>query len=227
MSRPTERLFESRNDDERVDTLILLGGGVDKNGQVPPWIDARINKTLEEWNTGKYSRIIAAGKGRANFSITEAEAMSTQLVGRGVLRSALLTEPLSTSTIENAYFSRVLHIDPLHMQSLSVVTNEFHGERAGAIFGHVFHPDYRVNVIAADDTGIAPNNLELLKSADIEQADFLRDHIFNQMRPGDMGALHNFIYDSSDPLALAWTEYKATSPTYAAVSEIMTKPVSQ
>jgi len=225
MNRSSAKKFESPNDPIRIDALIILGGGVDKHGQVPTWIDARIAKTEEEWNTGKYSKIIATGKGRADFAHTEAEAMANQLVVRGVHRAAILIEPLSTSTIENAYFSRVLDVDPLHMHSLRVVTNEFHSERAGAIFQHVFHSDYFVDIVTSDDSGIAVDDLELLKAADIEQADFLRNHIFNRMLPGDMEALHNFTYDPTNPLAAKWVEYKAMSQTYAAVSEIMTKSI--
>jgi uncharacterized SAM-binding protein YcdF (DUF218 family) len=49
-----------------------------------------------------------------------------------------LIESTSLDTIGNAYFSRITHIDPLHLTRLLVVTSDFHLARVRTIFEWVY-----------------------------------------------------------------------------------------
>jgi uncharacterized SAM-binding protein YcdF (DUF218 family) len=203
--------------------LVVLGGGVDKDGNMPPWTHARLDKALKEWHEPGYSYLITSGKGRThNVQITEASSMAQWLAQQGIPMDKILVEEKSTSTIENAYFCKMDYIERLRISNLTIVTNQFHIERAETIFKFVFGPDYVVNIAAADDTGIPDDVRKILTQADAEQSHFLEDHIFKAIRPGDQRAIEDFIFNKDNTGAKKWLEYKATSKLYRQVTRLMT-----
>jgi uncharacterized SAM-binding protein YcdF (DUF218 family) len=203
--------------------LIVLGGGVTKDGSVPPWIDARLQHTFDLWQNGNFDYLITSGKGRADFNQTEAQVMAAYLEHRGVPQNRLLTENNSTSTIENAYFCRLQYLDSRGITDVTIVTNEFHSKRAEKIFAFVCGPAYRVTVSPASDVGLPAEAHDVLRAGDLEQADFLAQHIFNAITPGDMAAVKDFIENPANPLANKWSDYKQNSALYKQITELMTK----
>lgn len=202
--------------------LIVLGGGVDKDGNMPPWIHARLTKALREWKIGNYRYLITAGKGRADHTQTEAEAMKIFLMRNGVPEDRLLDEGESTSTVENAYLCRINYLDKLGIKNVTIVTNKFHIERAKSIFEFILGSSYKVRISPSDDSGIADGLHEILTRADIEQAKFLEEHVFNSIEKGNLAQIKNFIFDPGNAGYKAWAEYKANSELYKKVTQLMT-----
>jgi uncharacterized SAM-binding protein YcdF (DUF218 family) len=202
--------------------LVVLGGGVDKNGNMPLWIHARLKKALGEWNTKNYSYLIATGKGRADHAQTEAEAMKIYFMQNGVPEGKVLVERESTSTIENAYLCRINHLDKIGVKCVTIVTNKFHIERAKSIFEFILGNSYLVKISPSDDRGIPTDSHEILAKADIEQAEFLKEHVFNSIEKGNLPQIKKFIYDPNDRGYKAWSEYKSNSELYKKVTALMT-----
>lgn len=202
--------------------LIVLGGGVNKEGVMPPWIHARLEKTLEEWNEHKYDYLIATGKGRAQYGHTEAAMIARYLAGKGIPKNKILIEDKSTSTIENAYFCRVNFLDRLQLRKVTIVTNQFHINRAKATFQFILGENYAVDMASSNDVGIPDYEHTVLQEADIEQAQFLQSHIFNGLEQGNLMQIKNFIFNSENNSHKAWEKYKKESRLYRKVTELMT-----
>jgi len=209
-----------------MNVLIVLGGGVYSDGCLPPWITARVEKAYELFNTGDFEYLITSGKGRVHSVLQpEAEVMASSLRMMGMQDDKMYTETLSSSTLENAYFCRTIHVDPLAIHKLTIVTSGFHSERTQKIFELVFGHGYSVKVVASDDTSINEIERQLLQNCDIEQTHFLEAKIFPNIEPGNLKMLHGFIFDSKNELAKLWNEYKQTNDTYRATSKLMSEKV--
>jgi uncharacterized SAM-binding protein YcdF (DUF218 family) len=64
--------------------------------------------------------------------------MARYLIERGCPAERIVMEPCSADTIGNAFFSRVIHVEPRGWRQLAVVTSAFHMERTRRIFEHIF-----------------------------------------------------------------------------------------
>jgi len=112
----------------QYDAIILLCG--EREG--------RIEKTFAAYQDNLAPRIIVSGGPIYASGKSEAEFVGEELVKRGVPREAILIEPNSKSTWENALFCRDLIINKKFHAAL-VVTSNYHMRRASAIFDAVFH----------------------------------------------------------------------------------------
>ena len=56
---------------------------------------------------------------------------------KGVEHSLIREEASSYDTIGNAFFSRLLFVDPLKLKNLTIITSDFHMPRARIIFEHI------------------------------------------------------------------------------------------
>ncbi len=74
------------------DAIVVLGGGVRDGGVLPPWSEARFDLALER-DCG-----------------TPFVALSQAMVHRSSRRGFWWRLPLDT--IGNAYFTKILHVDP-------------------------------------------------------------------------------------------------------------------
>ncbi len=127
------------------DAVIILGGGVRKNGSLPIWVLRRVRKALEYKDKTKYfitSSAYTVNKkpviNKMGFPVNESIKMGELLKKAGISKSRILTERWSHDTIGNAYFTRLIHIDQLNLKKLLIITSEFHLPRSKAIFNWVF-----------------------------------------------------------------------------------------
>jgi uncharacterized SAM-binding protein YcdF (DUF218 family) len=113
----------------------------------------RLTNTLWLYRAGRVRRIIISG-GLATLrpepgTVPEAEELATLLKLAGVPASAILVEPRSHNTRENALFTKALLQQHPDIKSLVLVTSALHERRALACFEKVgLHPvpfpaDYR------------------------------------------------------------------------------------
>ena len=130
------------------DAIVIPGGGLLRNGEVPPWVTNRLDRALEIATGREYIITLSAATiykpavlDNRGIPIFESVAAARYLIGRGFNAARVLPETASYDTIGNAYFCRVIHTDPRGLRSLHVITSEFHMRRTEAIFNWVFALD--------------------------------------------------------------------------------------
>ena len=107
--------------------VIILGAGV-WGKTVSPALDERLKVGIEYLE--KYPEsiaIVSGGQGRGE-DITEAKAMKSYLVARGIDEKRIITEDKSTSTMENFEYSRLILKESTgrDIREISVITSNFH-----------------------------------------------------------------------------------------------------
>ncbi len=181
-----------------ADIIIVLGGGISREGVLPLWVPPRLDKALELYQKGIAPRVLLSGKGRDDFPVAEAVAMRKYLTRRDLDPLHVLEESLSRDTLQNAYFSRVIHLDPLGIKSVMVITNEFHIRRTELIFNFVLGGQIKSAYQGVTDQGISQHDLELRAYTEAELYRFYQ-RLFASLTPGDLKGLHSFIYDIENP----------------------------
>ena len=185
--------------------IIVLGGGIDRNGALPIWVHSRLEKAIQLFSK-KESWILLSGKGKDGYGLTEAEAMAHYLKERGIPQEKILLECLSEDTVQNAYFSRTLHIDPMGLKQFTMVTSAFHMERARHIFEWVFGACYLIDCATASDFEIDPDVLNERKQIETQLLTYHLDSL-KDILPGDLQEVHAFIFDNKNPFAIRYQEF--------------------
>ena len=115
----------------RFDVIIILGGGIDSDGNPEPVLQSRITEGVREYERGVAPRIIVTGGEQKGY--IQANVMARVAQAQGVPASAIVVEPKAENTIQNACFSA--RIMKQHgWNSAEVVTSAPHVARAGIIF---------------------------------------------------------------------------------------------
>ena len=120
--------------DDEPAAVIVLGAGV--NGTTPSLtLRTRLDTAAEYLQAHPDVPAVLSGGRGPGEDITEAQAMYTALVSRGISPDRLFLEERSTSTAENLDFSREIlaqrGLDPSAV--VAIVTNDFHQFRAQLI----------------------------------------------------------------------------------------------
>ena len=187
-----------------TDIIIVLGGGISEVGQLPGWVFPRLDRALQLFQKGIAPKILLSGKGRDNFPVAEAEAMGEYLISKGVPPHNILLECLSRDTLQNAYFSRVVHIGPLQLKSALVITNAFHMVRTRLIFNWVLGNSCQLGFDAVSDEGLKTSDLELRAFTEAKLTQFYH-RLFQSADAGDLKALHGFIFDPNNAFYQEYT----------------------
>jgi uncharacterized SAM-binding protein YcdF (DUF218 family) len=91
---------------DHFDAIIVLGGGVNRDGNPTPSTLARVTEGVHEYERGVAPRLILAGGSTlADHGFVEAETMARVARADGVPPSNLVLEPQSRNAIQNACFS--------------------------------------------------------------------------------------------------------------------------
>ena len=152
------------------DAILIPGGGLLPDGKPPRWVRERLDKAVEIADARFFVPLSRGTVHKApplderGFPIDESRASAMYLLERGVPEDRILTETVSLDTIGNAYFSRVIHIDPMALVRLLVITSSFHFERARAVFQWVYGlsgGSCQLTVIAVPDSGIDHDSLKV------------------------------------------------------------------
>lgn len=165
------------------DAVLIPGGGVRANGELPLWTQRRLNYVIEN-SPGAYIVVLSAGTTHKpppldgeGYPIFESVAAAQYLMQQGIESKRILVETCSYDTIGNAYFSRVIHIEPLNLKRLLVVTSEFHMPRTQAIFEWIYEleelpQNYSLVFQSVSDKGI---DIELLAARRAREAKSLEN----------------------------------------------------
>ncbi len=163
---------------KHFDAVVVLCGGLDKNGTPHPWVRRRLDQVLHF----KTKFAIIPGRSTANkppllnkkgFPVDESIASAAYLARRGFSKKKILITRTSMDTIGDAYFTRVLVIDPLGFKRILVITSDHHMPRTQAIFSKIFslkphQVKYQLEFQSVSDHGFAPGimNPRLKKEAE-------------------------------------------------------------
>ncbi len=118
----------------KADVIIVLGGGVVKDTKSLPWsVQERARKGIELYQE-KYARnMILAGGLVKGASYTESEIMRAYVEILGVAPGDIFEEKSSSSTYENAVFSKGI-MENNNWHTALLVTSDYHTKRACKVF---------------------------------------------------------------------------------------------
>lgn len=112
---------------ERADMIIVLSGG---RG------DERVRQAAELYQQG-YAPLVLLSGGEETAGISVPEILRRQALALGIPPDALLSEPDSTSTAEQARFLRPL-LEPRGIRRAIIVTSSYHTRRTRRLFRRAF-----------------------------------------------------------------------------------------
>ena len=125
------------------DCVIILGGGLKNNSDIPEWVINRLDKALEY--DSKFYLVLSRGTVHKrppldsnNFPIDESTKSAEYLIKKGVKPEKILLEGWSLDTIGNAYGALVMHCIPRKLKKLLIITSDFHMPRTKKIFEKIF-----------------------------------------------------------------------------------------
>ncbi|KAK4525575.1 hypothetical protein GAYE_SCF13G3483 [Galdieria yellowstonensis] len=128
------------------DAVVVLGGGLDTFAQPQPWVKARLERAIQVADKTKYFIVTSRGTPHKpppldehGFPVDESTASARFLIQVGGLHpQRILKDMWSLDTLGNAYFTRFMLCEPLHLSKLLIITNLFHLERTKLVFEKVF-----------------------------------------------------------------------------------------
>jgi hypothetical protein len=192
------------------DAILVLGGGVREGGDLPPWAQRRYDRALE-LESGEPVVCLSAGTtyrppplDKNGFPLFEAVAGARYLLSRGVPSDRLYIEGASWDTIGNAYFSKLLHVDPAGWRSLLIITSAFHMPRSRAVFEWVYRLDpdrsYHLEFAEASDQGLDP---EITRARERKEAQGLETFLRLPDVIRSLPDLHRWLFTSHSAYAVS------------------------
>lgn len=201
--------------ENRYDAVLVPGGGVREGGELPLWVCRRLEEAVKWADSVDYIVALSAGTTHKpplmdgeGFPVYESITGAQYLMKMGVPPGKILTEICSYDTIGNAYFSRVMHVDPLRLRRLLVITSNFHLERTRAIFEWVYGLD-NLN-FELDFEGTADDGMDewLLNARREKEKRGLESVMGLRERIVTMGEFHRWLYTEHEAYAVALTPGK-------------------
>lgn len=181
------------------DSIIVLAGGVNKDGSLPEIPKKRVEKGVELFKNNAASKIIMSGK--YGFWLdyfkdiparSEAEAMKEYAVSLGVSEESIILEDTSKDTVGNAYFTKVNILEKNNWKKVIVVTSEFHLERTKFIFDTVLGPEYEIEYCFSED----PISEEQKISAKVKETKTIEvlKNLIKGVEAGNNEQINNILY---------------------------------
>ena len=117
----------------------------------------------------------------------------------------IFTEINSYDTIGNAYFSRVIHVEPAGFRSLLIVTSTFHMPRTESIFRWVFNLDvtpgkFILKFESVSDEDIPLEVLQVRREKEKKSLDLFE---INRKGIHSLKQLHHWLYTDHAAYALS------------------------
>jgi uncharacterized SAM-binding protein YcdF (DUF218 family) len=125
------------NIDDKAEHVILLGGGIDKDGNLPKSVISRVEKAAEYLNANPKSICVVTGGKLDWIPFAEAPELKKELVKRGVAAERILVEDKALDTIQNFQLSckmlaeyKGVSVQEILETPTAVVTSRFHLRRS-------------------------------------------------------------------------------------------------
>lgn len=123
--------------EDKAENVILLGGGIDKDGRLPKSVISRVEKTAEYLKKNTDSVCVVTGGTLKWLPYPEAPELKNQLVNRGIAPERILVEDQAKDTIQNFQFSlkmlseyRGASVREVLDMPTAVVTSSYHLRRS-------------------------------------------------------------------------------------------------
>ena len=129
--------------DKSYDVVIVLNGGAGSDGRLFHDTKQRVITGMQIAKKLGVPRVLMAGresKKMRDFALVQENAHGLEL----------LVDDASRNTIENAHYSKINFLDPNKWNSVIVVTDKFHSDRAQYTFERVLGNTYKVKMIESD-----------------------------------------------------------------------------
>ena len=192
------------------DVILIPGGGVREGGNLPLWVKERLD-CANSLQKGEYILTLSAGTTHKpppidhyGFPIFESVAAANYLQSKGINPQKILSETSSYDTIGNAYFSRMIHVEPRGFKKLLIITSNFHLIRTESIFRWVYGLNsesraYELNFLAVDDVGISTQALQERKEKEqLSLTNFFK--IKSQIK--NLSTLHQWLFTKHSAYAV-------------------------
>ena len=111
------------------DAALILGHSLNKNNTPSLWLEQRLQKGLELYEDEYCEKIIVSGGEGPSDNIAVSLAMMEWLKMKGIDEADIIIEDMASSTYENFKYTKEI-ADGLEIDSIIVVTNDFHIYRA-------------------------------------------------------------------------------------------------
>lgn len=195
-----------------LDAMLILGGGVRSGGELPMWTRRRLDQVIEKRSQAAYVILLSAGTTHkpppldANgHPIFESVAAAHYLVEKGINPAKILVETSSYDTIGNVFFSRMIHIEPLQLKRLLVITSEFHMARTKATFEWIYGlkglpQDVQLSFKTVSDAGIETAVLQARKQKEARSLKALLNTA-NKIRT--INSFHRWLFQEHGAYAVA------------------------
>lgn len=196
---------------KNLSAIIVLGPGQKPDGTMLPMGKSRIDAAHQTLlNDGSQSYIILSG-GRKSHSTSEANAMRDFIwTHYPDMLERLLLEELSIDTLQNAFFTKVIHIDPLEIKQLTIITNSFHMPRTKQIFKNLFNELYQLEFLEAADPEIDDKTMANQKIIETSAIEF-NDHVlFTSDINANLKVIHSLIFNLDPNITLAYKNFIAS-----------------
>ncbi len=194
------------------DAILVPGGGLLKDGSLPPWVTPRFDRALHHalTNTAAILALSAATTHKplpidpAGRPVYESTQAARYLLAKGFPATRILTETASWDTIGNAWFARAIHTDPAGFRNLLIINSAFHMPRTEAIFRWVFAlppvsgDPYRLTFETVPDAGLSP---EALRGRTAKEQAGLRNVLAVSTKIRTLAALHHWLFTEHDAYA--------------------------
>ncbi|HTP86194.1 MAG TPA: YdcF family protein [Bryobacteraceae bacterium] len=126
------------------DATVVLGNGLREGGKLPSWTRRKLDRALALYG-GEHLILSSGGTtyrppplDEHGYPIYEAYAAAQYLIQHGIPADRILAEANSYDTVGNAFFTRVIHAEPLGLARLLVIASDFHMARTEAVFRWVY-----------------------------------------------------------------------------------------
>ncbi len=116
-----------------ADAVIVLGGGLEKGCKVGKLVQERLLEGVALMQQGFSQTVVLTGGKVPKQPCYESIEMERYAESKGIPVSQIITEQQSTSTEENARFSKPLLVSK-NIKTLLLVTSPFHTHRACGVF---------------------------------------------------------------------------------------------
>ena|SRR3989344_881217 len=123
------------------DTCIVLSHELTTLGKLNEQSLGRIGRGIQLLLEGRAKTLTLTGgySFLADNGTTVSEQMRNYAIAQGVDSGSICLEELSRDTVGNAFFTKVLILDPHRLRRFCVVTNRYHEKRARQIFGFMYN----------------------------------------------------------------------------------------
>ena len=184
--------------------IIVLGYSLNKDGSLHSLLTTRLNKALSLYKPGML--IITTGKmppAQLNPNrcekITEAAAMKNFLVEKGIEPHDILMEEFSLTTFTNAFYTRIIHLDPMNIKTAYIVSNSFHMPLVSYCFELVFGNKINFELIAASNEGLDLKEIEIWNTIIDKLTTEIYPDLFKNVCPGDLEAIQHILNEATIP----------------------------